>query len=318
MNRTDRMLAIVLQLQAHGWQRAEDLAAYFEISRRTVYRDMTALMESGVPVISEPGRGFRLMDGYFLPPLHFTEDEAMLLLLGAANVASSFDAPYQRTVAAASAKIETALPERLHGRVRDLLAYFHFVGGAPTAGGADPALLGGLRRAILERRRVRFVYHSRVGPHSDADITRRDADPYALVNIESHWYLSAYCHLRRDVRFFRLERIESFQVLGQTFIRPETINDSGHSPSTYPLVVRVCFKPEVARWVREAPSYYQVAAEDTAEGLLVTLRVREEQDVLQWLLGWGAKVQVLEPASLRDRIREEAFAILNQEVPEIY
>src|SRR6185369_16491558 len=95
MNRTDRLLAIVLELQAKGWQRAEDLAETFEISKRTIYRDMDALAESGVPVVSSPGQGYSLIEGYFLPPVHFSPDEAIMLLLGAEFMAQSFDAQYR-------------------------------------------------------------------------------------------------------------------------------------------------------------------------------------------------------------------------------
>src|SRR2546430_4197634 len=90
MNRTDRLLAIVLELQGKGRQRAEDLAATFETSKRTIYRDIQALGEAGVPLISVPGRGYSLMKGYFLPPLSFTTDEATMLLLGSDFTAQNF------------------------------------------------------------------------------------------------------------------------------------------------------------------------------------------------------------------------------------
>src|SRR5690349_16536248 len=106
MNRTDRLLAIVLELQAAGWQRAEDLATRFEITKRTVYRDMQALSEAGVPIVSVPGQGYNLAPGYFLPPLAFTPGEATMLLLGADFVAQNFDAQYRAEVQAASRKIE--------------------------------------------------------------------------------------------------------------------------------------------------------------------------------------------------------------------
>ena len=92
MNRTDRLLAIVLELQGKGHQRAEDLAETFETSKRTIYRDMLALGEAGVPIVSIPGRGYSLMQGYFLPPLSFTTDEATMLLLGSDLMAHNFDA----------------------------------------------------------------------------------------------------------------------------------------------------------------------------------------------------------------------------------
>jgi len=95
MNRTDRLLAIVLELQGRGRCRAEDLARTFEVSTRTTYRDIQALCEAGVPIVSIPGRGYSLMEGYFLPPLSFSTDEATMLLLGSDVMAASFDEQYR-------------------------------------------------------------------------------------------------------------------------------------------------------------------------------------------------------------------------------
>ena len=126
MNRTDRLLAIVLELQAKGWQRAEDLAARFEISKRTVYRDMQALSESGVPVISMPGQGYSLVEGYFLPPLTFSADEALILLLGGDFMARNFDAEYRRAAQTAVSKIEAVLTDELREEVRYLQRSLRF------------------------------------------------------------------------------------------------------------------------------------------------------------------------------------------------
>jgi predicted DNA-binding transcriptional regulator YafY len=98
-------------------------------------------------------------------------------------------------------------------------------------------------------------------------------------------------------------------VLEQTFVRPEGVVLGPRDPDSEGRVtVRVLFAPEVARWVREAPSFFTVALEDTAEGLLATLKVRQEREVASWLLGWGRNVQILEPDSLRQRVLEEARA----------
>ena len=116
MNRIDRLLAIVLQLQAKRRQRAEDLAATFEVSKRTIYRDMLALAESGVPLISEPGKGYSLVEGYFLPPLSFSTDEALMLLIGSDFAAQNFDAQYHSAALTANRKISAVLPAKLQDR----------------------------------------------------------------------------------------------------------------------------------------------------------------------------------------------------------
>jgi predicted DNA-binding transcriptional regulator YafY len=307
MNRTDRLLAIVLELQGKGWARAEDLAKIFETSKRTIYRDIQALCEAGVPVCSIPGRGYSLMEGYFLPPLSFTADEATVLLVGSNAVAQAFDAHYRAADASASRKIAGVLPEALRAEVRDLQDSLHFI--VPQT--AEETKLRQLRGAILARQTVHFHYHAHHTKDGAGEKTERDADPYALIHIGNAWYLTAYCHLRRDVRHFRLERIEQLALREAHFARPPDLGATVvQRPAPGDIVVRALFAPEISRWVREAPSFFTTDMRDTPEGLLLTLRVRQERDVVQWLLGWGAAVRVLEPPSLRDLIAREAEALL--------
>ena len=120
MNRTDRLLAIILEQQAKRRLRAEDLATLFETSKRTIYRDMQALTEAGVPVVSMTGQGYSLVEGYFLPPLRFSTEEAIMLLLGSDSIAHSFDEHFRRAAASASRKIEAVLPEPLRAEVREV------------------------------------------------------------------------------------------------------------------------------------------------------------------------------------------------------
>ncbi len=304
MNRTDRLLAIVLELQGKGMQRAEDLAATFEVSKRTIYRDIEALNETGVPVVSSPGHGYSLVEGYFLPPLSFTSDEAILLLLGSDVMAGSFDAEYRAAAQSAGRKIAGVLPEPRRAEVRTLRESIHFIAEEPAQASPTTELLASLRRAIIKRQTIRFRYTARQGAIGIE--SSRKADPHALVHVGGVWYLVAYCHLRQRMRNFRLDRIERLVLLNHTFERRPGLSAQPSPDSSRHLLVRVLFDQNVARWVRETPSFFSVAEEERPDGLLVTLRVRREDDITQWLLSWGAHVQVLEPDSLRARLAAEA------------
>ena len=311
MNRTDRLLAIVLELQARGKQRAEDLAATFEVGKRTIYRDIQALCEAGVPVISTPGQGYALLEGYFLPPLRFTPDEALILLLGGDAMAQSFDAEYRAAAQSAGRKIAGALPEPLRDEVRSLQASMRFV--ADSTGGRPEQAdsLRQLRRAILGHHSVRFHYYARYSQGGVSAHSTRTADPYGLVHVDGAWHLVAFCHLRQDMRHFRVERMEQLAILPQTFIRPANFTlEQNENNRPRALVVRALFDSSVAYWVRESPSYFTIAEQPCDDGLLVTLRVRHERDLLQWLLGWGSRVRVLEPDSLRELLAHEATYML--------
>ncbi|HEU4328113.1 MAG TPA: YafY family protein [Roseiflexaceae bacterium] len=306
MNRTDRLLAIVLELQARGKRRAEDLAEAFEVSKRTIYRDVQALCEAGVPVVSEPGRGYSLVDGYFLPPLRFTLEEAMLLLLGSDVMRQSFDAEYQIAARNAGRKISGVLPDDLRPQVESLRERIQFF---QSGRGAGAEHLPIVRGAIVKQQTLRFHYHARSGEAGSHSLDR-DADPYGLVFVSGHWYMVAQCHVRGDIRNFRLDRIDRLTPLPRLFARPADFEVVQVARSERGLLVRALFDADIARWVREDRLFYSESEQETSDGLLVTLRVRHESDVLQWLLGWGARVRVLEPESLAQRLRAEAEALL--------
>ncbi len=321
MNRTDRLLAIVLELQGKGRQRAEDLAATFETSKRTIYRDVLALGEAGVPIVSIPGQGYSLMKGYFLPPLSFTTDEVTMLLLGSDLMAQNFDAQYRSAAQSASRKIEGVLPDKLRDEVHYLQNSIVFVARSSDTPESEHrvTLLQQLRRAIIQHSTVRFCYQSRFAREGQGEHTTREADPYGLVHFPSGWNLVAYCHLRQDMRNFRLDRIDRLEILPHTFQRPSSYvmrHDPERERGARSITVRVLFDAGIARWVQEARSYYITSEEDTPAGLLVTLSVRHESEIIQWLLSWGKHARVLEPESLRLRMVEEAGGMLkNYEVP---
>ena len=330
MNRTDRLLAIILELQGKGRQRAEDLAETFETSRRTIYRDIQALGEAGVPIVSIPGLGYSLMKGYFLPPLSFTTDEATMLILGSDLMAQSFDAQYRSAALSASRKIENVLSEKLREEVHYLQNSIRFITTDAMERPTETEKLLQVRRAILQRNTIRFCYFTRhpssaelegesmiSAQYSTSSVTTspipstREADPYGLVHYLNTWHVIAYCHLRKDIRNFRLDRIDDLVLLPKIFERPESFKMSeSQSEQRRRMVVRVLFNKEVARWVREYRSYFITSVEETPKGLLVTLKPHQESEVLQWLLSWGSRVRVLEPETLRKRIAEEAQAML--------
>ncbi|MGH9838812.1 MAG: helix-turn-helix transcriptional regulator [Blastocatellia bacterium] len=313
MNRTDRLLAIVLELQRKRNLRAEDLAATFETCKRTIYRDIQALCESGVPIVSQPGLGYSLVEGYFLPPVSFSSDEATMLLLGSDFVADNFDAQYRDAARQASAKIEAVLKEKVRRDVEYLRNSIAFVATDTLSRDAATGSLPPLRRAIIERRTVRFHYHTRYAKEGQQARNTREADPFGLVHLGEAWYLIAHCHMRQDIRNFKVDRMTDVEVLDQGFERPPGFRlDSNPEDDNRNLIIRALFSLEVAPWVRESRSYYVTEMEDRPDGLLVTLRAHIEDEVFNWILGWGANVQILEPESFKARLATEAQKILEK------
>lgn len=316
MNRTDRLLAIVLELQQHTTCRAEDLAEKFETCKRTIYRDMQALSESGVPILAIPGQGYSLMEGYFLPPVHFAPEEAITLLLGSEYIEQHLDSPFNQHAASARDKIQAILPAKQKEKVIELQEMLRFL--------SDPMLpshpkseqitttLTLLRESIQERRSVSFYYKSNKRQHAHMEAEKRQVYPYGLVNIAGIWYLIAHCLLRQSLRHFRLERMSQLQQEKETFEKPAAFSLPSYTPvDDRTLIIDVVFHPAVRERVLESRYFYLHTYEMKDDGFHVSLRARKEEDVLPWLLSWGRHVQVQSPASLAQKIKEEAKAMLH-------
>ncbi|GLI04715.1 transcriptional regulator [Paenibacillus tyrfis] len=314
MNKTDRLLAIVIELQRKGVLRAEDLAARFETSTRTIYRDIQALSEAGVPVVGAPGQGYSLMEGYFLPPVSFTVEEAVALLIGTDFVEQKFDTGYGAKAQSARGKIEAVLPESVHSEASRVRATMRLLaaGDAPISG-REKQYLEALRQAILERRKVKFHY-SKNRPEVDGNRhSHRTTAPYGLILVRGSWILLAHCELRQELRHFRLSRMNGLAVLEDPFLFPPDFQLEDYLPADDRNVrVRILANPAIVDRVKETCSFYLETFEDREEGLVITFRVRQPEELLNWVLGWGANAVVLEPEALKIRVRQEAEKMLER------
>jgi predicted DNA-binding transcriptional regulator YafY len=313
MNKTDRLLAIVLELQSKGVLRAEDLASSFETSTRTIYRDIQALSEAGVPIVGATGLGYSLMEGYFLPPVSFTVEEAVALLIGTDFVEQKFDTDYGTKAQSSKRKIEAILPESVRRETSRVRSTIRLLAADARNGGQEKESIETLRQAILEERKVRFHY-SKNRPEADGNRhSVRTVAPYGLVLAHGSWILIAHCDLRQELRHFRLSRMSGLTVLEEQFTFPPDFNLQDHRPAEDRHVfVRIQADLDIAFKVKESNSFYMEAFEDHEDGLYITFRVRQPEELLHWVLGWGADVVVLEPESLRNRVREEAEKMLKR------
>ncbi|HEY3108663.1 MAG TPA: YafY family protein [Chloroflexota bacterium] len=305
MNRTDRLLALLLELQARGTARGEDLARHFEVSLRTIYRDLEALAEGGVPIVATPGKGYELMPGYFLPPLHFTADEAATLALGSDLIRQRVDPALQGAVDDARRKLEAVLPPERRDAVARWRQELTFL---PPRRRGDQRRLEQLRRAVQEHRVVRLLYRGRRQPAAEP----REVEPISLVYLNETWHLAAYCRLREAGRLFRLERIDELRVTAERFetTARHQLRPADDAPAPSAEEARVRFDSRIERWVRERQIFYLSREEVDERGTVFVYALRDAEVLAHWLLGWGAQAEVLAPASLRERIAREARKIV--------
>lgn len=315
MNKTDRMLAIVLELQRNKVVRAEDLAATFETSIRTIYRDIQALSEAGVSIVGAPGQGYSLMEGYFLPPISFTVEEAVTLIIGTDFIEQWFDAQYGSKSRTSRGKIEAILPEQIRSEATRIRKSFRlYTSGQDVARIQEKAYLEVIRQAILEKRKIRFCYTKRIAEADGNRQSIRTVAPYGLVIHQgSSWVLIGWCELRQDIRHFRLSRMAELINLEDRFMPPaDFCLDVYQPPDDRNVCVRIQAQTDIADKVRESSHFYLETIEDHAEGVLMTFRVRQPEELLHWVLGWGDGVVVLEPESFRHRVRNELENMLKR------
>jgi predicted DNA-binding transcriptional regulator YafY len=300
MNRMDRLFAITLLLQAKKRLRAQDLAQKFEVDERTIYRDMAALSESGVPIVGTPGEGYALIEGYYLPPLLFTQNEAAALFLGAHMLMANATGHVPQDARAALDKISVALPKHLRAEMDRMREIIHFAGTMRPFNLEEPHLMQ-LQQAIQERRVVSIRYQSFRGGSGESEVTEREIEPYGLGFAWGAWYVYAYCCLRQAMRGFRLERIDALTLTNKTFELRQS------QPVVRPMrIVRIRFAPQVVRWVRERQHYgYRGDESNNARGVVMRFEIEALDELKAWLLGWGADAEPLEPPELREMIRAE-------------
>lgn len=208
MRRADRLFDIIQLLRPGGLVRGRDLADELEVSTRTIYRDIAALIAAGVPIEGEAGVGYLLRDGFDLPPLMFDEDEIEALVFGARIVGGWADPELAVAAQRALAKIDAVLPERLSAHMTEVPV------NAPPEHWTVPIEIdiAALRRAIRERRKLRFDYVSKAGA-----TTTRTVRPLLLSFFGTIWNLTTWCEMREDFRTFRLDGVHGPEFLTERF-----------------------------------------------------------------------------------------------------
>ena len=208
MRRADRLFEIIQIMRRKGLTRAADLSEELEVSERTIYRDIRDLMSTGVPIEGEAGVGYVLREGFDLPPLMFKESEIEALVLGARIVESWADPALALAATDVIAKVQAVVPDHLRSYMANMALL------APEHTYMEPITfeLPDLRGALRDRHKIEFSYHDRTGSGSS-----RVVRPLSLAYFGPVWLLAAWCELRTDFRTFRLDRINGFTVLEDTF-----------------------------------------------------------------------------------------------------
>jgi predicted DNA-binding transcriptional regulator YafY len=305
---TARLLAVLELLQSHKRMSGAEIAQRLEVNARTVRRYITTLQDMGIPIEGERGPAgfYELGRGHRLPPLLYTEDEAVALSLGLI-VLRAFQFPVDVVaLEGASAKTERVIPDAVFRRVQSLR---HAIVFNPGMYGIQPPpmrdnqFIVTLASAAQERRRVLLSYRSWSG-----ELTERWLDPYAVVYNDGYWYAVGYCHLRGDMRTFRIDRIQGVQASSEGFDHPDDFDALGHvlksiaaSPNQYRVEILLEAPLEtVQQWFDPMEGTF----EETSEGTLFRRTLSELDWLAYVLLRAPFRVRVNQPLELREMLHE--------------
>jgi predicted DNA-binding transcriptional regulator YafY len=310
--RADRLLSIILLLQSRGQQTAGQLAAEFEVSVRTIYRDIVALGAAGIPIYADPS-GYRLVDGYRTQLTGLTAREARALVLAELPGAAA-ELGLADTAATARLKIAAALPDERRELAIRMRQRFHFDAPGWYRDGDGSGQLAAVADAVWRQRAIAVRYESWRG-----EVARR-LEPYGLVLKAGTWYVVA--RVDGDLRTFTVNQIRELTVLPETFEWPSEFDLAGYWREHITEFRRQLYRGEAL--VRLSPAAVQrlahflgrTVADAVARGqpqpdgwVLARLPIESEEHAELELLRLGAEAEVLEPTSLRCRITETVMTL---------
>ena len=214
MNRIDRVTAILIQLQSKRVVKAQEIADRFQISLRTVYRDIKTLDDAGIPLTGEAGVGYSIMEGYRLPPVMFTKEEATAFLTAEKLVEKLTDASTQRDYSTAMFKIKAVLRLTERDYLEDMEQHIAVIENQYVPRRTnDTTYLQKVLQCIPEKMVLNIDYFA----NHDQQKTNRDVEPVGIYFMGEHWYLVAYCRLRKDYRTFKFGNINNLTITDKYF-----------------------------------------------------------------------------------------------------
>lgn len=302
MNRVDRLLALILYLQAHPLCTAEEMAAYFQRSVRTIYRDLAALGEAGVPVVAQAGIGYMLSQGYHLPPVSFTTEEASALITGGLLIERFADGSLRSPMRSALMKVRAVLPAAQQVQMARLEKSMATTATVETPGRAADLTL--IQRALAQRRVLRFQYQG----HNQSQAEEREVEPQALIHYLERWHLIAWCRTRDNYRDFRTDRIQRLSLLGKTFEPREDFSVESYLEAQPQPKLRAEIRFTHSAADRARREWWQgiLAERPTQTHVTLTLAAVDWERLTGWLLSFGQEVEVLSPKSFRQQLAQAA------------
>ncbi|MBL7875895.1 MAG: YafY family transcriptional regulator [Cyclobacteriaceae bacterium] len=301
MNRIDRLTAILIHLQTKRVVKAEEIADRFGMSLRTVYRDVKALMEAGVPIGSEAGKGYFIVDGFHLPPVMFTQDEANSMMLAGKLVEKIADKSVQTAFGSALYKIKSVLNEDEKDNLETLDSniQIHFRGRATTNDQFPDHFMTEIQRAVAKKQILKIDYCN-----ANGEVTQRMVEPAGIFFYSLAWHLIGWCQLRNGYRDFRSDRIKNLINTGEVFKKRSDVSLKEYLQAMF--VSNQALEPAVVVFDKAVLKYRPLSSTTTQTDLGDRVRAEFMMDsvdfIARWLLMFGKGAEIVSPDRLRERV----------------
>ena len=302
MNRIDRVSAILIQLQSKKVVKAQHIADRFNVSLRTIYRDIKSLEEAGIPVIGEAGAGYSLMEGYRLPPVMFTKEEAISFITAEKLVEKLTDTANSKNFQSAMFKVRAVLrtaEKDLLEQIDNQVEVVRTVRQKTVKGNYTETIL----KAIAENKVISIDYFS----YYKRESNKRQVEPVGIFQLDNHWHLIGYCLLRNDYRNFRFDRISSMIINDQLQKRTHpplktyigtTFKDHQFHPVT--IIVNQDAFPYLGE-----QKYYMgfVDEKQVGDEFEMNFMTASLDGFARWFMLMADRARIVEPQLLRDKVR---------------
>lgn len=304
IKRLDRIVAILIQLQSKRVVTAQELADRFQVSQRTIYRDIRSLEVSGVPIISEAGLGYSIMEGYRLPPIMFTREEASSFVAAEKLMQKFTDKSLGAYHDSAMFKVKSVLRGKEKDWVEALESQVVIDPAHTLFNEKIPDALEILFESIAEKRQVELSYESLKA----GETTHRNVEPVGLFYENNYWYILGYCHLRKDYRQFRTDRMQAIRRTAKPFSLLHRSLDyyRENRESEEKTRVTIIVDKKVANYIRNSRKQYGFVSEsvgkDAVEMTFMTAWI--DEGFARWFLMFGDYANILEPEQLKLRVAE--------------
>jgi predicted DNA-binding transcriptional regulator YafY len=296
MRKTERLLYILSLLRLNRRQRASDLAKKCGVTERTIYRDIISISAANIPIYFDGG--YKLLHDGFLPPSNLSADETGFLLSILKSPLFEKGKPFQETARRIADKIEAI--EKAAPDIPSIA-----IGVVSTERPQSHKMTSKIEEAIRERKNITISYESLKG-----EKTKRKISPYAMAFRKHAWYLVGYCHLRKDVRTFRLGRIQAVRLSPEGFEPPADFSIERYFENSWGVYkgkltkFKVKFNGQAAVIVKTSKHQpYEEIKEQPDGSIIYEATVSGREEFIRWVLGFGPEAELLEPLSARREIK---------------